>query len=252
MISFTSEQRFIVTGASSGIGEAVAILLNQLGATVVGIGRNASRLEGMKARCAHPEFMHLEQKDLSEDIANLPSYVKELKNRYGKFTGLAYCAGVGGLLPAMMMDYEKALYFFNNDYFAPLMVTKGFIDRRNNVGKGASIVVISSIDSFTSARGQCLYSGAKAALAASLKSISKEVASAGVRINTIHPSMINTPLVQVCGASDLGITEEAMSDRYPFGWGEPIDVAHFVAFLLSDCAKFLSGQQYVVDSGGLR
>lgn len=55
MISFTPEQRFIVTGASSGIGEGVALLLNELGATVIGIGRNQERLEKMKARAVHPD-----------------------------------------------------------------------------------------------------------------------------------------------------------------------------------------------------
>ena len=68
MISFNPEQRFIVTGASSGIGEGVALLLNELGATVIGIGRNAERLEGMKAKCKHPENVFLEQKELTEDI----------------------------------------------------------------------------------------------------------------------------------------------------------------------------------------
>ena len=59
MVSFTAEQRFIVTGASSGIGEGVALLLNELGATVIGIGRNQERLEGMKTKAKHPENMFL-------------------------------------------------------------------------------------------------------------------------------------------------------------------------------------------------
>ena len=76
MLSFSAEQRFIVTGASSGIGEGVALLLNELGATVIGIGRNQERLEGMKAKAKRPASVFLEQKDLVEDIAVLPAYVK--------------------------------------------------------------------------------------------------------------------------------------------------------------------------------
>ena len=82
MISFTTDQRFIVTGASSGIGEGVALLLNELGATVIGIGRNQERLEGMKAKAKHPENVFLEQKDLAENIPGLPAYVKSLKEKY--------------------------------------------------------------------------------------------------------------------------------------------------------------------------
>ena len=85
MISFAAEQRFIVTGASSGIGRGVALLLNELGATVIGIGRNEERLQAMKEKVRFPENVFLEQKDLVEDIAGLPSYVKQLREKYGKF-----------------------------------------------------------------------------------------------------------------------------------------------------------------------
>ena len=90
MVSFSAEQHFVVTGASSGIGEGVALLLNELGATVVGIGRNQERLEGMRAKAKFPENVFLEQKDLAEDISGLPAYVKSLKEKYGKFSGMAY------------------------------------------------------------------------------------------------------------------------------------------------------------------
>ena len=85
MISFNKDQVYIVTGASSGLGEGTALLLNELGATVVGIARNEERLNSMRAKCKYPENMHIEIKDLAEDIEGLPQYVKELKEKYGKF-----------------------------------------------------------------------------------------------------------------------------------------------------------------------
>ena len=109
MISFTAEQRFIVTGASSGIGEGVALLLNELGATVIGIGRNQARLNRMKVKAKHPENVFLELKDLAEDINGLPAYVKNLRMKYGKFSGMVYCAGVAALSPAKLFDYDYAL-----------------------------------------------------------------------------------------------------------------------------------------------
>ena len=81
MISFNKEDVFLVTGASSGLGEGVALLLNELGATVIGIARNKERLEAMQAKCKKPENMHIEIKDLAQDIEHLPLYVKELKNK---------------------------------------------------------------------------------------------------------------------------------------------------------------------------
>lgn len=249
MISFDKEQKFIVTGASSGIGAGVALLLNELGATVIGIGRNQERLVGMKAKCKFPENMLLENKDLTEDIESLPQYVKSLKEKYGKFQGMAYCAGVAVINPLQLLDYKEMQKIFNINYFAPIFMTKGFADRRNNVGKGASLVFLSSIDAELSTRGQLAYSGSKAALSASIKAISKEISAYGGRANCLLPSVIKTPMTE--NENDLGIEESKQIEKYPFGWGEVSDVANFVVFLLSNKAKYISGQNYVIDSGEL-
>lgn len=249
MIQFSKEQIYIVTGASSGIGEAVAILLNELGATVIAIARNEERLNAMKEKCKYPENIHIEIQDLTEDIDGLPKYVKSLKEKYGKFSGMAYCAGISCVKPLQMLDYQEIKKVFDINYFTPIMMTKGITDRRNNIGKGCSLVYISSIDALTSTKGQPAYSGSKAALSASIKTISKEVSSFGVRSNCILPSMIKTQMT--FDLKDILKPEEG-DEHYPFGWGEPDDVANLVIFLLSNKSKFISGQNYVVDSGGVR
>lgn len=246
MISFDKEQKFIVTGASSGIGEGVALLLNELGATVIGIGRSQERLEAMRNKCKHPENMFLENKDLTDDIEGLPAYVKSLKEKYGKFHGMAYCAGICMVRPLQILEYSELLRCFKINYFAPLMMTKGLSDRRNNVGKGSSFVYLSSIDALLTSKGQCAYSGAKAALSATIKSLSHELTPYGMRANCVLPSMIKTPMTY------NDVTEAAIyakSEDYPFGWGEIEDVTNLVVYLLSDKAKFISGQNYVIDSG---
>ena len=250
MIKFNKEQIYIVTGASSGLGEATALLLNELGATVIGIGRNIERLEAMKAKCKYPENMFLEPKDLTEDIEGLPKYVKGLKEKYGKFSGMAYCAGVSGLCPEKVMTYEYAKNVFDTNYFAPLLMTKGITDKRNNIGLGTSLVFLSSIDAQLNSKGQCVYGGSKAALSASMKAISREVTPLGIRVNCLLPSMISTPMtMQVL---DLEANQnDIASGVYPFGWGEPNDVANMIVYLLSDKAKFISGQNYIIDSGGV-
>ncbi len=244
MISFNAEQRFIVTGASSGIGEGVALLLNELGASVIGIGRNQERLNAMKVKAKHPENVFLEQKDLTEDIEGLPAYVKTLKDKYGKFSGMAYCAGITQIQPLQFLNCGDLRKIFDINYFAPISMIKGVADKRYNVGAGTSIVAIASIAAFARDKGHLSYAGSKAALAASLKCAAKEVIHRGIRINSVSPSNIKTPMNT--GIEDY---EQSQKELYPFGFGETKDVADMIVYLLSDKAKFISGQNYIIDSG---
>ena len=244
MISFPAEQRFIVTGASSGIGESVALLLNRLGATVIGIGRNLARLETMKSKAAFPENIFWEQKDLTQDIAGLPAYVKSLKEKYGKFQGLAYCAGISSLEPFKIWKKENAQEVFDINYFAPLSIMNGFADKRICNGKGSACVFISSAAAVLSDKGQTTYAGTKAALSASVRVIAKELAVQGIRANCILPTIIKTPM----STNEWEYAEEQIKD-YPMGFGEATDVANMTVFLLSDKAKWITGQNYIIDCG---
>ena len=242
MIKFNKEQIYIVTGASSGIGETTAILLNELGATVVGIGRNQERLEGMKAKCKYPENMFLEQKDLTEDIEGLPKYVKSLKEKYGKFSGMAYCAGIGSLNPIRSIDFEEISNDFNINYFAPIFMMKGIVDKRNNVGEGFSAVLIASIGALTCAPSMTSYSGSKGALISSIKVIAKEIATRGMRANTVSPALIETKMADET-------SRDYAEGKYPFGLGKTSDVANVIAFLLSSDARWINAQNYIIDCG---
>lgn len=244
MISFTPEQRFIVTGASSGIGEGVALLLNQLGATVIGIGRNQERLERMKARAVHPDRVFLERRDLAQDIAGLPAYVRELKDRYGKFQGLAYCAGVGGIQPLRAVELETIHSIFDVNYFAPVFMAKGFADKRNNNGSGSAMVFIASVGGVHCDPGMTSYAGSKGALIATMQSVARELAPAGMRVNCVSPSLIQTDMADE-------IARGYAEGKYPFGLGTVSDVANMVVYLLSEQARWITAQNYIVDCGAI-
>lgn len=244
MNSFSKEQIFIVTGASSGIGQEITLFLNKLGAKVVAIGRNQDRLLSLKKQSSSPDALFIEQKDLSEDISNLPNYIKALKDKYGKFTGMVCSAGMDMPSPLQALDLNNGKLLFDINYFVPLFLAKGFIDKRVNVGLGSSIVFIASTAGVYPEKGQALYAASKAALIASAKSISKEVASRGLRCNCISPAFVETPMY-FKNKESIG----ADVSNYAFGIGKPNDIAEMSTFLLSDKARWITGQNYIMDGG---
>jgi len=244
MIKFDKEQRIIVTGASSGIGEGTALMLNELGASVIGIGRNTERLQAMRANCKYPENCFIETKDLAEDIEGLPAYVKLLKEKYGKFHGLALCAGISEVKPLQMLSFDEMSHLFNINYFSSVFMAKGFADRRINNGSGSAIVVVSSISSSLCDRGQISYSGSKAALSASMKAMAKELVTFGIRVNVLSPADIKTPMTL---NDEMVVLRGDREKHYPLGFGEVEDVAAFITYLLSDKAKWIACQDYIIN-----
>lgn len=244
MISFSKEQIFIVTGASSGIGECVALLLNELGATVVAIARRKDKLEGMKAKAKFPEKVFIEIKDLTEDIEGLPQYVKSLKEKYGKFQGMAYCAGLGGIYTLRTVNMEIMQKIFAINYYAPVFMAKGFADKRNNTGNHSSMVFIASGGGVHCDPGMTCYAGSKGALIATMQSIARELAPTGMRVNCVSPSLIGTDMAGE-------IERQYAEGKYPFGIGEVSDVANMIIYLLAEQSKWITAQNYIIDCGAM-
>lgn len=247
MPSFSFGQRFIVAGASHGIGKSVALLLNECGASVISIARNREALSLLKDEAKHPEYMFIEQKDFTHDVGDIPAYVKELKEKYGKFQGMAFCAGTGEVKPVRAVDLDDLRKVFELNFFAPYMMAKAFADKRIHNGWGTSCVFVSSVASIRCDKGQSAYAGSKAALSASVKSIARECAPLGVRFNCVSPSAINTRLLHMTPPEIL----EKQAEMYPMGIGDVRDAANLIVYLLSNEAKWITTQNYIIDCGAI-
>ena len=107
MISFLKEDIFLVTGASSGIGRAAALQLNELGASVIITSRRQEKLQEVKDEAVNPENLFIESRDLAVDIDSHAEWIIELSKKYGKLKGLVLSAGVSFVKPLSLVDYFR-------------------------------------------------------------------------------------------------------------------------------------------------
>lgn len=244
MALFNDNDIILVTGASSGIGQSLAWKLNKEGATVVAIARSEENLLATKNNAEFPDKILIEPKDLMSDIDSLPLFVKSLKDKYGKFKGLACVAGVDKVITTQLLSKEVIDEVFTLNYTVPMMLTKGFVDRRNNIGKSANILFLASISGVYPDKGQIVYGANKAALIAATTAISKEIAPRGLRCNSISPAWVETPMFER-QKETIGVSV----DQYALGIGKPSDVANLGAFLMSDEAGWITAANYTMTGG---
>lgn len=250
MIAFDREQLFLVTGASSGMGRATAQLLVRLGASVVATGRNEERLWAAKAKSACPEAFHVHARDLLRTPEGVHGWVRELSKIHGKFAGLACCAGAMCMDSLRNYDTRRADEVFTLHLHIPLLLAAAVTDRRNCVGPGTSLVFVAALGGVTPQAGLLSYGSAKAALVLAARNLSKELGGRKMRVNCISPALVRTPMTEKGYAALMGYDVLAAEEaNYPLGIGQPEDVAHVAVFLLSAQARWISGQNIILDGG---
>ena len=231
----------LVTGASSGIGQATAIECAQMGAEVVITGRDTERLQ------ATADLMGTLNAQIAADLTNQED-VERLVAALPPLDGAVLCAGNSTTLPLQFGSREKFDEMFNVNFFAPVELLR-LMYKKKVLQKGASVVLIASIGGTHSFMpGNGVYGASKAALNSLMKYAAREYASRKIRVNSICPGMVDTPLIHRGTITEEQLAEDAK--RYPLGrYGKPDDIANGAVYLLSDASSWLTGHDLVIDGG---
>ena len=240
---FSLENKTIlVTGASSGIGKAIAIECSKMGAKVVITGRNEQRLQETYEQLegAQPAYIvaNLTKK---EDIETLVSQINSLN-------GLVNCAGLTIPKPFKFLQEEDIQEVMTVNFNAPLLLTQLLV-KKKKLQKASSIVFISSISGTkVSYIAGSIYSASKGAINGICKGLALELAPQQIRVNTVVPGMVETNIVS--GGEVTQEQLEADKKKYPLKrYGKPEEVACAVIYLLSDASSWVTGSNLLIDGG---
>jgi len=224
----------IVTGASRGIGAAVAQHFIDLGDSVVGISRSGDAPSG----CA---------KSLAVDVANSEAMTAAIKESIELFGPVEVCVVNAGITRdglAMRMSDEQWREVMATDLDGAFYTARPALASMMR-GKKGSLIFMSSISPLIGNPGQANYAAAKAGLIGMARSMATEVASRNITVNVVAPGLIDTDMTH-----DLGDAKDSLSSIIPMGRiGQPEDIAGVVGFLASNQSRYITGAVIAVDGG---
>lgn len=224
-------KNYLIVGASSGIGEAIALLLKQRGANVITAARRTTD--------------HIGHQAIRLDVMTMTG--EELKTLPDTLHGLVYCPGSISLKPFNRLKTEDFLTDFQINVLGAVKVIQSVLPQLKKAD-GSAIVLFSTVAVSNGMSFHASIAAAKGALEGLGRSLAAELAPSKIRVNMIAPSLTDTPLASQLLSSPE--KRETSAKRHPLGrFGTAQDIAHLAAFLLSDEASWITGQTIGVDGG---
>lgn len=235
----------LVTGASSGIGRTTAIECSKMGANVIITARNEERLkatlESLDTDGGQTHQMFLADLSSQEGVNTL---VDELPH----LDGVSLNAGIVKTLPVKFINKDDLTEVLNVNMMGPILLAQRLL-KKKKISKGSSVVFTSSIGGvMISTVGNTMYGVSKGGLNAFMKGMALEMASIGIRSNSVNPGFVATNILSAGTISEEDLKKNVAA--YPLGrFGKPEDIAYAIIYLLSDASSWVTGHTLVIDGG---
>jgi len=241
-------KKIIITGASSGIGRQCAISCSRMGAKLILLGRDQTRLNETLGMTLMPSKHISFTVDLLE-FDNVASIVTEAVSTIGRVDGLINCAGISTTLPINAISINKLEHYLWTNVIGPINLTRQIVRSGHISSSGGSIIFISSVMGVVGEKGKTLYSMTKGALISAVRSMAVELASRQIRVNSLSPGVVKSPMSENAIYNKDEDSLNNIKAIHPLGLGLPEDVANACIFLLSDAARWITGINLIVDGG---
>lgn len=237
-----TDKTILITGASSGIGKAVALQCAAAGANCIITARNKARLiDTLNSLDGEKHQMFIA--DLSDN-----NHIEKLLCSVTKLDGIVCCAGIVETKVLKFTDENDLERLFQINAFSSIRLVRALIQNKK-LEKEASIVFVSSISGVKCGYiGGSLYGATKGALEGFTKATALELASRKIRVNTINPGMVESNLLNNSEISEEQLEADKM--KYPMKrYGKPEEIGYAAVYLLSDATKWMTGSSLLIDGG---
>ena len=237
------EKRFVITGATSGIGKKIALDLAEHGAQVLAIGRRKERLDALKDNFPGNIFTAvIDVNDFSTLKVELEKFGEE-----GKIDGSVHAAGINKFTPLRAFNWKDAENIIKTSLYAGIELIRILSSQKLSAIK-SSHVIIASVAGIKGEVGFTAYSAAKSAVIGAARSMAVELAIKDIRVNTITPGWLPTEMTDAIEARYPGKLE-TIKLLHPLGIGSVEDISNLLMFLLSEESKWITGSNIVIDGG---
>lgn len=231
----------LVTGASSGIGRGIAITCSRMGATVILNGRNQMKLGTTLAQLEAGEH-----KLIVADLTNSESIIR-MVSELPVLDGVVHCAGIGQRVLCKMATEKDVDTVMNVNFKGPILLQTELL-KQNKMRKGASIVFVASIATWSPSIGNAFYSASKGAIVSYANCLALELAPRKIRVNCISPAMVWTDLILQEEIEKEQLKEDER--KYPLKrYGHPEDIANLAVYMLSDASVWMTGSNVKISGG---
>ena len=239
----------IVLAGAGGIGSATAVLLASLGAKMILLDVVEDKLietiEQLPGE-GHKYYMC----DYSA-IDGIEPIITQLIQENGPVDGYVHCTGIGAVRPLKLSKYDFMLRVMNINFFSFVEVVR-CLSKKGAYNSGMNIVGISAVGAFIGNATKTAYCASKSAMNSAVRCLAKELAPKGIRLNTVAPGATDTPMAREVADYRDGTEEQRFNElRQYLGTCQPFDIAHGVAFLLSDMSRMITGTCLPIDGGKL-
>lgn len=231
----------LVTGASSGIGYETCLAIARQGGKFIAVARRSEYLEKLVTESLAENFHKTIDLTSIDDINTL---VEALPN----IDGVVHCAGVVSLAP--LKYYSKELMTQIRELnFDSIVYLINQLSKKRKLNKESSIVLTTSIAGLFGMKGNGIYAASKGALISISKVWANELAVNKIRVNCVSPGMVKTEITNKSIENLSADVIQQDEKKYPLGYGEAIQVANPIVFLLSEASSWITGQNLVLDGG---